>query len=133
MSIHHDGSDVEYDANIAPDPERWLALDESERLSAIDAFHEAVDQSIGERAPLHNGIHCIVENQIALSDPPATAEALERLMRDGLSRHDAIHAIGTVVAELLTRAAGAYDEEAHVRKLQHLTAEEWLRVVDEPR
>jgi hypothetical protein len=27
-----------------------------------------------------------------------------------------------VVAELLTHAAGAYDEEAYVRKLQRLTA-----------
>ena len=123
MSIGNDGSGFEYDANIAPSPERWLALAEGDRLAVIDAFHHAENRSTGQRASLHNGIHCIVENQIALSNPPATAETLARLMRDGLSRHDAIHAIGTVVTELLTHAAGAYDEKAYVGKLQRLTAD----------
>jgi len=121
VSMDSDESGFEYDANVAPHPERWLALDEGDRLAAIDASHHTVDESTERRASLHNGIHCIVENQIALGNPPATAETLERLTRDGLSRHDAIHAIGTVVAELLTNAAGAYDEEAYVRKLQRLT------------
>ena len=34
MSTDNDGSGLEYDANVAPHPERWLALDESERLAA---------------------------------------------------------------------------------------------------
>ena len=124
MSIDDDGSVFEYDANLAPHPERWLALEESERLAFIDAFHHELNRLTGRRASLHNAIHCIVENQIALSDPPATTETAERLVRDGLSRHDAIHKIGALVAKLLTDAAGAYDEEAYVRKLQRLTADQ---------
>jgi len=56
-----------------------------------------------------------------LANPNETAE---RLVRDGLSRHDAIHKIGALVAKLLTDAASAYDEEAYVRKLQRLTADQ---------
>jgi len=43
-------------------------------------------------------MHVVVENQLALNDEPVV-RALARLMKEGLSRHDAVHAIGCVVAE----------------------------------
>jgi hypothetical protein len=48
-----------------------------------------------ERVPnLHGVAHVIVENQIALGDPPAVREALARLMVEGLDRHDVVREKG---------------------------------------
>ena len=43
-------------------------------------------------------MHVVVENQLAANDEPVV-RALARLMKEGLSRHDAVHAIGSVVAQ----------------------------------
>ena len=47
---------------------------------------------------LHVTIHQTIENQLAAKDPPVAHETLERLMRSGLSRHEAIHAIWSVLS-----------------------------------
>ena len=41
----------------------------------------------------------IVENQVALGDAFAARAVLLRLMAEGLDRHEAIHAIGSVLSE----------------------------------
>jgi hypothetical protein len=46
---------------------------------------------------LHSTIHAIIENQIA-EGMAKTRDALARLISEGLSRHDAIHAIGSVLS-----------------------------------
>jgi hypothetical protein len=53
---------------------------------------------------LHGLAHVMVENQIALGDPPVPAirEALVRLMGEGLDRHDALHAVGSVVMGIVS-------------------------------
>ena len=48
----------------------------------------------------HAALHAIVENQIALNLEPVV-RAMHRLRNEGLTRHDAVHAIGSVVAEHL--------------------------------
>jgi hypothetical protein len=48
---------------------------------------------------LHVTIHATVENQIVNGDPPQTAETLEAMIRAGYDRHEAIHTIGSLVAE----------------------------------
>jgi hypothetical protein len=45
--------------------------------------------------------HVIVENQVALGEAYPVQSVLLRLMEEGLDRHDAIHAIGSVLAERL--------------------------------
>jgi hypothetical protein len=90
-----------YDPEMAPAPEEWLALDEGERIVLIEAYHR--DARIALRKParkLHASIHTVVENQLALNDEPVV-RAFARLRKEGLSRHDAVHAIGSVVAEWL--------------------------------
>ena len=47
---------------------------------------------------VHAVLHVIVENQIALIDPPETAVAVERMVSEGLDRHDALHAAALIVA-----------------------------------
>ena len=45
----------------------------------------------------HAVVHAIVENQLALGEPVVVA-TLARLRSDGLDRHEAVHAIGSVLS-----------------------------------
>lgn len=117
-----------YDPDIAPDPETWLALSEAERLRLVSDYHDQAGDEL-PNIQLHAAIHAVVENQLAEGYVPAV-EALERLMRDGLSRHDAIHAIGSVLAEHIwtqTRGNGpaAWPGDAYEQALRTLTAGIW--------
>lgn len=47
---------------------------------------------------LHALVHVVVENQLAAGDPKEARAALARLRKAGLSRHEALHAIGEIVA-----------------------------------
>jgi len=49
---------------------------------------------------VHAVIHQVVENQIASECEPVV-RAMERLMREGLTRHEAVPAVGSIVAERL--------------------------------
>lgn len=120
-----------YDPDVAPRASEWLALDEGERLLLVERYHERADPEL-PNVRLHASIHVIVENQLAEGYPPSRA-AFERVRRGGLSRHDAIHAVGSVVAEhlskLLNMGAGEGDpNDALERALNELTAEKWLAI-----
>jgi hypothetical protein len=88
-----------YDPDEAPNPKEWLALDEGERNYLVHDFHEVAQIDLPD-LEAHTVIHTIVENQIALGFAPS-CRAVMRLQGEGLSRHDAIHAIGSVVARLI--------------------------------
>lgn len=82
-----------YDPDVAPDPEAWLALDEDERIDLIDEYHREARIRVPNLA-LHAAIHTLVENQIAVGDELPVRRTVERLVREGLDRHDALHAVG---------------------------------------
>ena len=119
-----------YDPLRDPDPDEWLALDEDERVGLIADYHEEAGVHL-PTVRLHALIHATVENQLATDDPPEVQKVLEKLLADGLDRHEAIHAIGAVLSEQLfsvlkdpsqpTQAGGSYLEN-----LATLTAEKWL-------
>ena len=118
-----------YDPVRAPKPDEWLSLDEQERHLLVEQFHRKAKLKV-PNLRLHAIFHVIVENQLAASDPPAVRVTLDRLMREGLSRHDAIHAIGSLAAEHVfdamhpERSRG--DANAvYVAKLQKLSAANW--------
>jgi len=72
----------------------------------------------------------IVENQLATPEP-AVVETLERLQREGLTRHAAVHAIGSVLLEHLNwlmqqPAAPAESNTRYFKGLESLTAAGWL-------
>ncbi|MEN8150147.1 MAG: DUF1841 family protein, partial [Planctomycetota bacterium] len=82
-----------------PDPEAWLAMDEQERIALVELRHE--DERVElDNVTLHAVIHVIVENQLAMQDEDVR-QTLDRLMAEGLDRHDALHAVGSVLAEHL--------------------------------
>jgi hypothetical protein len=93
-----------YDPNGEVDPAAWLGLDESERLRL--AVHRHGSELSAAAAASHAAIHTAVETQLAEGAPEASA-ALARLRAQGLSRHDAVHAVGSVLTEYLWKVAAA--------------------------
>jgi hypothetical protein len=128
------GSTMErYDPLKAPDPEEWLALDEQERIGLVEDFHRRARIRLPD-VTAHAIIHAVVESQIASGDELPVKRTLERLMSEGLDRHDAIHAIGSELAmhmhDLMTRPEaepGPDSNRPYYLALANLTAEAWRR------
>jgi hypothetical protein len=119
---------MKYDPLDPPDREEWLAHDEDERVNAIADHHRREKVRLPNRV-LHATIHNIVETQLATGTEPVE-RALARLEGEGLDRHDAIHAIGSVLAEHIyeiLRGGGKPLEPAsgYFRKLESLSASKW--------
>ncbi len=118
-----------YDPLVAPDPVEWLETDESDRIVMVEEYHAAAGAELEEGAEtLHAVIHVIVENRIAMDSEPVPA-VLKKLMRQGLDRHDAIHAIGAVVSgeiyDMLKGDGGSHDPEKYRRRMKKLSAKRW--------
>ena len=80
-------------------------------------------QRDGTNPILHITIHQTIENQIAIGKPKETAQTVEALMQQGLSRHEAIHRVGTVLADEIfhiLKDERLFDEAGFVRRLQRL-------------
>ena len=119
----------EYDPGQSQDREWWTSLDEQEQIDVVLEHHRRAGLEIpGEM--LHALTHVIVENQILLEDATPVASTLERLIQEGLSRHEAIHAVGTALAPTLLQVAkGEIRSDvstAYYERLRELTAESWL-------
>jgi hypothetical protein len=141
-----EGEPLEYDPATGPsDRDRWLELDEHDRLDAIRVAHEGLAPSSGTPAAAagadaanphaHAAFHMIVENQLALDDPRQTRKALARLMGEGLDRHEAVHAIGAVVAEHLytaSRSGRAFSSQSYAKQLARIDAEWWRAQASAP-
>lgn len=120
---------MRYDPEAAPDPEKWRALEETQRLDSVSAHHRRMRVKL-PNADLHAAAHVIVENQLAERFALAT-EALDRLRAEGLDRHEAIHAIGSVlighVQSLMQEGATTPDPNGPYGKaLRTLTARSWM-------
>ena len=119
-----------YDPEMSPAGEDWLETDEGERILLVEEYHRDARISLPKRArKLHATMHVIVENQMASNDEPVV-RALGRLMKEGLSRHEAVHAIGSVVAEEIYDLLKEHDppETARARyyaAIERLTAATW--------
>jgi hypothetical protein len=122
-----------YDPLVAPDPRQWLVLDEQERINLVMEYHRRASlRAPSEQA--HATIHAVVESQIADDELPVSRKS-RQLMSEGLDRHDAIHAIGSVLAvhinDLLREAksgkppSGKDPNEAYFAELERLTAKSW--------
>jgi len=129
---------MRYDAHQQPDREAWLELDESERIDIVIAHHRQTRVRL-ENAKVHAVTHVIIENQIALGEPPLVSATLDRLMDEGLDRHDAIHAVGSIFFGIMFDALRASDKERdfnfnaqYSRELATLTAASWRAQADEP-
>lgn len=124
-----------YDPDKHPDPKEWLALDEDDRLQGVREYHQKKRIRL-PNARLHAVIHVIVENQVALGKEIPAKSTLLRLMREGLDRHDAVHAIGSALAAhlfdlLKIRPEGTDLNAIYYAELRRLTAESWRKSASE--
>src|SRR5215467_15416024 len=124
-----------YDASTAPDPEVWSQLDEQARIDLAIAYHRRYHLHMGQDPKLHGTVHAIVENQVALGDVTVVPATLARLMREGLDRHDAVHAIGSVligiIFEMTTKKTDVeFNAQQYGRELAELTAAIWRSQTD---
>lgn len=120
---------AKYDPDQAPDAARWLAARELDLVDLVERYHD--DARIRTPNPrAHYSIHVMVENQAALAHRTPVAEAIARLMGEGLSRHDALHAVGSVLLTHMNRATATkvpVSREAYFADVRALTAERWYR------
>lgn len=86
---------MRYDPEVEPDPSKWQELDEQERITLAEAYHRRAGIEVPEMT-VHAIAHAIIENQVAVGDALPVRRAIERLMGEGLDRHDAVHAVGSV-------------------------------------
>ncbi len=120
-----------YDPLVAPDPTEWLATDEGERIAVVVEYHRHARVKLPNHR-LHAAIHVVVENQVAMGDELPARRVLERLQTEGLDRHEAIHAVGSVLsghlhAGMKTGAPRDDSHQAYWAELESLTAESWRR------
>ena len=118
-----------YAPHKPPQQPWWSNLSEGEQIEAVLEHHRRA----GVQAPslqLHAATHVIVENQLLLGDETPVASTLDRLLTEGLSRHDAIHAIGSVLAPLMVEIMeGEIRSDPNLiyySQLRDLSAESWL-------
>jgi len=85
----------QHDPDQGSPPEAWLALDEQKRIHLCEEYH-------GRRgipsALRHAVARAMVENRFALGVESVVTVTLARLSGEGLDRHDAMHAIGSVLS-----------------------------------
>lgn len=117
-----------YDPNHAPEPQEWLALDEQVRIDLAEEHHRRARIKL-PNLKAHAAFHAVIENQIA-ENLDSVVRAMARLKSEGLSRHDAVHAIASVLAghrhELLNAKEDAGDSQAiYDAAVERLTAKSW--------
>ena len=74
--------------------------------------------------------HVVVENQVALGDATPVPATLDRLMDEGLDRHEAVHAIGSILMSIVFDVVSEADDGGDInakysRALGTLTAAGW--------
>ncbi len=120
-----------YKPSRNPNPEEWLDLEEEERISLIREFHDCQEDDLPDDAKeMHSVLHAIVENQLVLEVEPVPG-TIAKLTRQGLDRHEAIHAIGAILCEdifdLMKGNTGEFSPKKYRRKLEKLTAKRWRK------
>ena len=121
----------QYDPLHAPDAAEWLETDEGERIELVRDYHRRAKVKL-PNARLHATMHVVVETQIAMGDDLPVRRTVDRLQTEGLDRHDAIHAVGSVLAahmhNLMTMGSQKTDPNEHYwTSLEKLTAQGWRR------
>ena len=123
-----------YEANEQPHSEIWLELDETERIDAVMDYHHRTGVKL-ENPELHAMAHVVVENQVALGEATSVPATLDRLMDEGLDRHEAIHAIAGILMSIVNDVTHEADEGGDInakygRELAKLTAAGWRAQVE---
>ncbi len=114
---------MQYNPAKQIDPDRWLSIEEDERLYAIQCWISELTGSEIEDCVIEAVPILAVENQVAMADPPVTRATLERLLDGGIDRMTAIQVMGDVMAESLSAAVSQlqnHDLDAYARALEQI-------------
>jgi hypothetical protein len=120
-----------YNPSVEQSKEEWLCATESERLAAVMEYHENSGVDIDEKAlTIHATIHVIVENQLAMG-VDLLPETIAKLIRQGLTRHEAIHAVGAILIEdimdIMCGEISEFSAKRYRKKLEKITAKRWKK------
>ena len=109
----------------------WLDLSEDERVALVLQHHES-DETSDDHLRMHAIVHSGIETQLAEGNP-STRAALERMLEAGLDRHEAVHAVGGVLASHIyhTLEGNPFDCKKYHRDLDGLSADTWKRTSEE--
>ena len=124
-----------YDPLTGPSLDYWRSLSEDEQIEQVLEYHRAARANVPNER-IHASLHVVVENQIALGDETPVADTLERLMAEDLDRHEALHAIASVLARHITQLLQQSDvpdgdpNTPYYEGLRTLTAETWRAQAD---
>ena len=121
---------VEYNPLEVPEPEEWLSIDEAQRIDLVLDYHRRARVRLPNEK-LHAILHVVIENQIAFGGEVPVQNTVQRLMAEGLDRHEALHCVASVLAEFIHDLVGSpgsstKSNQAYFAALQQLTAEGWL-------
>jgi hypothetical protein len=117
---------MHYDPDKPVDAAEWLALDEGEQQLVVERYHKRARIRLPSRR-VHAIIHAAIETQV-VQGHAAASRALERMLAEGLDRHDAVHAVGSVMAKHMfdiMKHGQSFDEKAYATDLDALSAERW--------
>jgi len=121
-----------YNPLIEPNKDEWLKSSENDRIDVVREFHENSDDEFEEAGALtiHSTLHVIVENQLAMG-VELIPETIAKLTRQGLDRHEAIHAIGAIISEdifyIIRGEKTEFSPKQYRRKLEKITAKRWRK------
>ncbi|MGI2029721.1 hypothetical protein [Endozoicomonas acroporae] len=110
----------------------WLVLDDAQRKILVYNFHESIGAEFQDDGALtmHSYMHVVVENQIA-ANVDLVSETVTKLVRQGLSRHEALHAISAIIVEdifdMLKGSKSEFCLKKYRRKLEKITAKRWRK------
>jgi hypothetical protein len=85
------------------------------------AFHPQEVDGYVVNPLVHTGIHVAVEKQLSSLDPEEATLALQALLKQGLSHHEAVHRIGGLWGNLYfksVREGNSQDEWTYVKELK---------------
>ena len=113
------------DAQIANVMDQHPEFDEIWPLGEMSAHPQEVNGSIVNPF-VHATLHMIIEKQIEMENPPEVAETLKVLLTEGVDRHEAIHRILSVYADLYFRnfrKGVSFEEAIYLEGLKQLRGE----------
>ena len=119
-----------YDPMLELDPKRWDLLDEDERIDLVVKYHQGTGIELPDQYT-HALLHVVVENQIAQGGEAPVEAVLRRLTDENLDRHDAVHAIASILTnhmfKLMHGEDTALGNNEYYAELEKLTANKWRR------
>lgn len=112
------------DALIAQAMDLHPELDPLWELGELSATPQEVQGTIVNPF-IHTALHVLIEKQLADKSPPEIVEALASLLQRGVDRHEAVHAIASIYADLYFttfRRGQHFEETTYIELLKQLAA-----------